>query len=354
AMLVRDAEFYRLPRGLERAEFPVFALVGDYNLSLGQMLPIMCCFDYFFCDSKGVRIFRKLGFQNCEFLCLYGFDPELHRDYGLEKMWDVAFVGNLNHAIQQERESHLFRLARLADTYRVHIDTGIFGTEYARVLNQAHLVFNLPIRDEANMRFFEAMACGAVVMNPPSEELELLGFRADRHYLAFKDPEEALERYFHQWGEDRRVEIARNAREVLEHHTYDRRAADLLKAMERIPVDPRNRPALALDAGEMDARWEQYFAEEVDVEGLGKVSRFHPTLVAWQRHLVKHELDIRNLDFHMWAWWIRLLALSGLKEALARFLADRENLLQVFPCYHDKAEELRASLNQLLYGFHFS
>ncbi|MBW2103755.1 MAG: hypothetical protein JRH05_14070 [Deltaproteobacteria bacterium] len=117
AMLVRDAEFYRLPRGLEQAEFPVFALVGDYNLSLGQMLPIMCCFDYFFCDSKGVRIFRKLGFQNCEFLCLYGFDPELHRDYGLEKMWDVAFVGNLNHAIQQERESHLFRLARLADRY---------------------------------------------------------------------------------------------------------------------------------------------------------------------------------------------------------------------------------------------
>ncbi|MBW1681774.1 MAG: hypothetical protein JRJ83_10090 [Deltaproteobacteria bacterium] len=91
------------------------AHLGDYNLSLGQMLPIMCCFDYFFCDSKGVRIFRKLGFQNCEFLCLYGFDPELHRDYGLEKMWDVAFVGNLNHAIQQERESHLFRLARLAD-----------------------------------------------------------------------------------------------------------------------------------------------------------------------------------------------------------------------------------------------
>lgn len=61
AIVVRDAEFYKIPSGIERADFPIFGLVGDYNLSLNQMLPILGCFDYFFCDTKGVRIFQQIG-----------------------------------------------------------------------------------------------------------------------------------------------------------------------------------------------------------------------------------------------------------------------------------------------------
>ncbi|HDI78183.1 MAG TPA: hypothetical protein ENF54_00940, partial [Desulfobacteraceae bacterium] len=130
-ILIRDAEFYKMPMSLEEADCPVFALIGDYNLTLNQILPVLGVFDYFFCDTKGVRIFNKLGFYNCDFFCLYGYDKDIHKDYGLEKDIDIVFIGNLNHQVQKKRESLLFRLAKLGRYFRIVIDTDIFGTDYA-------------------------------------------------------------------------------------------------------------------------------------------------------------------------------------------------------------------------------
>lgn len=351
AVLIRDAEFYKIPRGLERAPMPVFALVGDYNLSMSSMLPVLGCFDHFFCDTKGVRIFKKLGFRNCEFFCLYGYDPELHRDHGHPKTWDVVFLGNLNHSVQQERESSLFQLALLGRRYRIRVDTGVYGLPYAKMLNSSHLVFNRSIRDEANMRFFEAMGCGAVVMNPHLEELDTLGLRADEHYLECSDIEGAVDRFFKQWDDDQRNRLRLGARSVLADHSYDRRAADLVEILRTRPVDITRRSLAGLEKAEIERRWARHHADKVVIPGGKCLPPYDPVLVAWQRHLVEHELEIRNFDFHFWFWWADLLAASGLYQFMGEFLIRQEALLSVFGCYDSVAVQLRRKLNELIYGF---
>jgi hypothetical protein len=352
AIVIRDAEFYKIPSGIECADSPIFGLIGDYNLSLNQMLPVMECFDYFFCDTKGVRIFNKLGFDNCEFFCLYGYDPELHRGYNLKKDWDVIFIGNLNRSVQQEREKYLYRLVKMADKYRVHISTGIFGADYARLLNRAHLVFNCSIRGEANMRFFEAMACGAVVMNNHLDELDVLGFRPDEHYLEYEDPQEAVLKYFEEWTNEKKESIKVNVDQILSQHSYDNRARVLVEAIETADIDISRRRLSQLSRRERELRWEKYNADEVELKGATKMNRYHPVIVGWQKCLIENELDINNFDFDMWSWWIDLLSASGLYSYLTQFLAERENLLSSMDCYQGVAKKIQDKLNTLVYGFH--
>jgi MoaA/NifB/PqqE/SkfB family radical SAM enzyme len=340
AVLVRDAEYYKIPPGLEAAEYPVFCLLGDYNLSLNQMLPVMGAFDHFFCDLKGVRIFKDLGLTDCEYFCLYGFDPEVHRPFGRQKEWDVLFVGNLNHQVQQEREQHLYRLARLADKYRVHIGTGIFGAEYARMLASSILVFNQSIRDEANMRFFEALACGAFVLNPRLEELDLLGFSPNEHYLAYESLEDAVNDYFQCWPESRKREAAEKSRLALEQHSYEARAFELIRKIAGIEVDISKRPLRHLPGEQIQARWDMHHCEHTDMAGLGRVGRYDPKMVIWQTHLVNNDLEIRNFDFSMWVWWVNLLRAAGLRSYLARFLDEKGRLLESFACYRKVADQI--------------
>ncbi|HTP28760.1 MAG TPA: glycosyltransferase, partial [Anaeromyxobacteraceae bacterium] len=352
AVLVRDAEFYFLPPGLERSPWPVHALVGDYNLSFDRMLPILDCFDRFYCDERGVRIFRQLGFDQCEFFCLYGYDPEIHRDSGTPKDLDVVFVGNLNHAVQKERERALYQLARVGARRRVLITSGVYGTEYAKLLGRAHVVFNRSIRGEANMRFFEALGCGAVVANERLTELEHLGFKADEHYLEVgKDVEAALDRYFDEWPEERRRQLREAGRARLEGHSYSDRAQKLLEKIARTPVDIATRRARNVPATDMHRRWSRYLSSEIEVPGAGKLPRLHPALLTWQRELIQDDLEVRNFDFAMWEWWLQAMAEAGLKKPMVRFLADREALLSCTPCYSKVSEQMRQLWNTVVCGF---
>lgn len=350
-ILVRDAEFYKIPKGLERAPMPVFALVGDYNLSMNSMLPILGCFDHFFCDTKGVRIFNKLGLLNCEFFCLYGYDPDVHRDYDGPKRWDVVFLGNLNHTVQQDREASLYELARLGKRYRIHVATGLYGPPYAKMLNSAYLVFNRSIRDEANMRFFEAMGCGSVVMNQHLNELDDLGFSANEHYLECTDVGEAIDRFFEQWDETQRERIRVGVRDVLPNHSYDKRAADLVDRLQSRSVDISRRSLIHLERSEIERRWARHHADSVPIPGGKCLPPYDPVLVGWQKHLVENELQIKNFDFALWFWWADLLAASGLYQAMGEFLLQQETLLSVFGCYDSIAAQLRRKLNELIYGF---
>ena len=339
-ILIRDAEWFGIPPGLEKAESPIFCLLGDYNLSFHRMLPVMGAFDHFFCDLKGVRIFRKLGFENCEYFCLYGFDPDVHKDYGLQKQWDLLFVGNLNPRVQQERDEMIHRLASLRSKYRVHIDTNIFGADYARMLSGAHLVFNRPIRNEANMRFFEALGCGAMVLNPHLEELDMLGFTPGEHYLAYEEPEDTIEEYFERWPESKRRQARGSVLDVLGGHSYDARARELLDKISAIEVDTSRRPFLQLSDKEVGRRWKLHHLEKLDVPGFGQADRFDPKLIGWQTQLVNNELEIRNFDFTMWSWWMFLLASSGADSYLVRFLHEKEQLLESFGCHREAADQI--------------
>ncbi len=262
-----------MPAGLEDAEYPIIGLIGDYKLSLNQMLPVMGVFDYFFCDSKGKRLFNKLGFDNCDFFCLYGYDPKEHKDYGLEKDFDVVFIGNLSASIQQERQEYTYPLAKLDRKYNIFITSGVFGSDYVRLLNRSHLVFNRSIRDEANMRFFEALGCGCVVMNNRLEELSILGFVPNEHYLEYDCLAEAVNRYFEVWSEDERKNIRTNGAHISKEHTYDMRASRLIRQISCLELNISARKMARLSEKEKAKRWHLYMTNDIELSGLGLLNR---------------------------------------------------------------------------------
>ncbi len=339
-VLVRDSEFYLMPEDLQRVPCPIVGLIGDYNLSLARLLPVMGVFDHFLCDTKGVRFFQKLGFENSEFFCLYGHDPGLHRPSPGPKDLDVVFVGSLDPNVQTIREKFVCQVARLHPRLRVVIAEQVFDEQYANLLGRSHLVFNRSIRDEANMRFFEGGACGSVVMNNPLEELELLGFKANRDYLAYDDPEEAIDRFF-SLSPAQREEFQHNVQASLVGHSYDERAQQLIARLETLTLDPSSRRLSQLSPGDQKQRWEIYRKPSITTR-TGERHPYDTELVRWQRGLLEDELEVNSLDTGRWMWFLDLLDASGLDGAIAEFAGARARFLEPFPVHQELQQELSA------------
>ena len=146
-------------------------------------------------------------------------DPEIHQDQRIERVHSVGFVGSLN----QERRVAL--LERLQTTHTTHIER-CFLQDMARVFSSSKIVFNNALNNDLNMRVFEAMACGALLLTDPAPGSGLEHFFKDGEHLAiYREDSEILEladRWLANPGEREALSKAGQA-EVLAHHTYDHR-----------------------------------------------------------------------------------------------------------------------------------
>jgi tetratricopeptide (TPR) repeat protein len=173
-------EYSLLPEGIERCPIPSIAVLGDWNLGLWTTAPLLEAFDWVVTDRMGVRTLASQLDVPVGYWRAFSFDSRLHRRRpGVDRDIDVLFVGNLNHDVHHERAPWLSRLARLGTRHRVHILSGVYGDDYAALLNRARIVWNRSIRGELNMRAYEAAACGAVLFLE-EENLEVQDVFADR------------------------------------------------------------------------------------------------------------------------------------------------------------------------------
>jgi tetratricopeptide (TPR) repeat protein len=168
---------------------------------------------------------------------LYGYDPALHRHLPDEpKVYDVGFVGNLNHAVQGERARWLRRLARLSDKYRICIATGLYGDDYVRFLNRCKITFNRSIRGEMNMRAYEAPACGSLLLYE-ADNLEVRDLYQDGVHCVLYDEQnlESQIEYYLQHDEERE-RIVRTAQHHVEQYSYAEQYRRLIQqAVEAVP-----------------------------------------------------------------------------------------------------------------------
>jgi hypothetical protein len=81
-----------------------------------------------------------------------------------ERDIDVLFVGNCHPAVQRQRLTWLGRLGRLADRFNIVIRDRVPRDEYRTLLRRAKIVLNRSIRGECNMRAFETIAGGALLL----------------------------------------------------------------------------------------------------------------------------------------------------------------------------------------------
>jgi hypothetical protein len=130
--------------------------------------------------------------------------------------------------------------------------------EMADIYCSSKIVVNVSRDDwpqDANMRCFEAMAAGALLITRMPSELTDLGFEEDVHFAGWRDPDE-VSKIVESWlrNDARREEAARRARAlVLNAHTYDARAAFILETVSRGATAPaRAWPAARVEALRLD------------------------------------------------------------------------------------------------------
>jgi spore maturation protein CgeB len=153
---------------------------------------------------------------------------------GLCKQHDVAFVGFMGGSSKGPGKND--RVLYLDTVFRAFPNSwfayGKFFLDAAVRYARARVGFNISIKQDLNMRFFEAMSYGScLATNRNVVGWDLLGFVEGKHFVGFETPEEAVFNIGELLKEpERRENIALAGREfVRAGHTYMHRVNTLLQ-----------------------------------------------------------------------------------------------------------------------------
>lgn len=242
ALVIASPEYLPIPADLASFRGVKILLITDWNVCL-RFLPGLCpLFDFCFTDWPGYRLLRRAGIANVFHQPLFGHDPEVFRPLGLTRNLDVSFCGNLNGGLHGERNRLLARVARWAGGRPAHLRQA-FGPAYVEVLNRSRLVFNYSIRGEANMRLFEAMACGVAPLVEASNQEAAILFQEGKHYFRYHP--DRLEARLEELLSDpvRLAEAGEAARAAVARHTKADQIRSLLEIAGReAPIPARPAP----------------------------------------------------------------------------------------------------------------
>jgi glycosyltransferase involved in cell wall biosynthesis/tetratricopeptide (TPR) repeat protein/2-polyprenyl-3-methyl-5-hydroxy-6-metoxy-1,4-benzoquinol methylase len=218
-----------LPPDLSEHTLPKACYLIDTHIHFERHAKIAEQFDFVFLAQKAyIEPMRAKGCENIFWLPL-ACDPEIHGRKDLDEKYDVGFVGSVTPA--HVRRKRL--LDEIGRHFSLHTDRK-FMDEMAEVFSQSKIIFNEAINRDLNMRVFEALCSGSLLVtdSAPGSGLEYF-FKDNEDLVIFKE-ENLIERirYFLEHPEERR-RIARQGREeVLARHTYDHRAKSLLTTLD--------------------------------------------------------------------------------------------------------------------------
>jgi GT2 family glycosyltransferase len=212
------------PRNLAALRCAKACFMIDTHLHLAAHLEWARQFDFVFvAHLQHVDAFRREGL-NAHWLppaC----DPEVHARHPIPKTHEVAFVGSVAHHV---RRGALLR--KLGEQIPLHVER-CFWDDMARVFSGSKIVFNSASRDDLNMRVFEALSTGSLLLTDLA--------RASGQDVLFADGEDcAVYRHddalvdaarFYLENDGLREQIAEcGRRRAHAAHTYAHRVDDLL------------------------------------------------------------------------------------------------------------------------------
>jgi 2-polyprenyl-3-methyl-5-hydroxy-6-metoxy-1,4-benzoquinol methylase len=234
---IDDGLRYDLPHELRPSAF--WAI--DTHLDFDRCREKAPRFDVVFAAQRdGVELLRGIGVDRVSWLPL-ACDPGVHQKHEVGKRYDVVFVGNIFPGPRGDL------LGLIQRRYRNSFIGQCYFDEMARTYSAARIVFNRSIGSDINMRVFEAVACGSMLMtNDLSENGMAELFRDGVHLATYRDPEDLLDKLaFYLEREAIRERIAAAGRaEAIAKHTYAHR-------MEKVLTDARG----ALSKASTAVRW---------------------------------------------------------------------------------------------------
>ncbi|MGB9890336.1 MAG: CgeB family protein [Anaerolineae bacterium] len=220
------------PLGIEDLSIPTACYLIDVHLGTWRYQAARF-FDAVFIAQKDYleRFRRAVGHDQVYWLPLAAA-PDVHRDHGLPRIYEVGFVGNIALAHRQTARSRRLRL--LAERFHTNdFYRSYTPEEVGLVYSQSRIVFNCSIAGDVTMRLFEGTACGALVLTDAvANGLDEL-FEIGREIVAYRDDVELLDKVaYYLAHEEEREAIARaGQRRTIREHTYTHRAARVIEVM---------------------------------------------------------------------------------------------------------------------------
>lgn len=245
------------PRNLQALSCPKACYLIDSHLNLSWHLEWARQFDHvFIAQREYLDSFRELGI-NVHWLPL-ACDPEIHTSLDLLKKHDVAFVGSLTS--NNPRRTELLRM--LSEQVNLHAER-CFLADMAKVFSSSKIVFNCAVNNDLNMRVFEAMSTGSLLLTDLAwNSGQDILFRDGEDYAVYRHDDLLPDTVgFYLDNEDLRERIGARGRQlVFAAHTYRHRVEDLLdvvlsgKATTWSAEELRSRSVAGLASPVLEAR----------------------------------------------------------------------------------------------------
>lgn len=222
ALLFIDPPGSFWPRGFEDFNSPKIAYLIDVHQSINVRLSYAPFFDFVFVAQKDyVGKFHDAGFANTYWLPL-ACDPKIHNVDSSGRDFEVGFVGKLGYVGSKRRNT----LSQLLPRFKTNnYDKFHSPKEMAEVYGRSKIGINASINGDLNMRFFEVMAAGALLITDRIDNGVSDLFEEGIHYVGYSSAGEAITKieYYLQNAEER-VKIAQQGQqEAIEMHTYSER-----------------------------------------------------------------------------------------------------------------------------------
>ncbi|SRR6266566_133328 len=224
-----------LPWGLSQVGIPTASFQIDTYTYTRRRISWSMLFDHVFVFHPGYDVeFQRAGHPGAHFLP-HAVDTEFFAGKELERNYEVGWVGQVQGPIYRRRErilpmlSESFRMNDFARRYSLE--------EMANVYGQSRIVVNIGRDDfpqDANLRTFEAMGAGALLITSLPSELTQIGFGEGVHFIGYHEVREIkplVRKYLAEDSARQRIADAARAK-VLREHTYDERVKGLLGQVE--------------------------------------------------------------------------------------------------------------------------
>ncbi len=218
-----------IPVDLEKLSIPKVCYLIDTHIHLEKHIEIAQKFDVVFLAQKNyVEILRAQGNDHVFWLPL-ACDPEIHGKVETEKEWDVGFVGSVTPANPRRK----ILLDHIKSEFDLKVDRK-FMDEMALHFCKSRIVFNNAIKNDLNMRVFEAMCTGSLLITDEAVGLDEL-FEDGKHFVRYQDHSllDTIQHYL-QNPEEREIIALEGRREVLARHTYLHRATQMIDTLDSV------------------------------------------------------------------------------------------------------------------------
>lgn len=190
-------------------------------------------FNWVFCDQRLKEVLTPKTSSQTQVIYRsnYAFVPQLIPPEDKTRDIDILFVGSTLAQKYRQRNKYLLRLAQM-NTFKTHFAQGLTEQAYLSLLTRSKIAFNHALRQEMNLRAYEAAACGAaLMMSEDNREVDLFLY-PDQEYIPYnaENLETKIEYYLKH--DSKRIALAQRAKATLSLHNYEYKFRTLVEFLQ--------------------------------------------------------------------------------------------------------------------------